>query len=75
MENKFYCNFKQCKFNINGICYAKEEVECPINNEQSVYEKLELLKPNYPHIKCLKRCDDNRCDCIKDFIDFLERNK
>jgi len=37
------------------------------------YLKQEMKKINYPHIKCLKRCDDNRCDCIKDFIDFLER--
>ena len=37
------------------------------------YLKQEMKKINYPHIKCLKRCDDNRCDCIKDFIDFLKR--
>jgi len=22
----------------------------------------------FPHIKCLKRCDDGRCDCIEDSI-------
>ena len=30
------------------------------------------LKKYIPHIKCLKRCDDNKCDCIKDFIDEIE---
>ena len=26
-----------------------------------------------PHIKCLKRCDDKKCDCIKDFIEEVEK--
>ena len=42
------CDFVQCKQNKEGICIAKDCIECPKNNEQSVYEKEELLKENKP---------------------------
>ena len=40
------CDFRQCKQNKEGICIAKDCIECPKNNDQSVYEKEELLKEN-----------------------------
>jgi len=57
-----------------GCCKSNaESVAIFIYNAWEAYHKQEMEKINYPHIKCLKRCDDNRCDCIKDFINFLQR--
>jgi len=39
-----YCDLKECKQNINGICRSLDPILCPKNNEQSIYEKPELLK-------------------------------
>ena len=38
------CDFEQCKKNDDGLCVANDPVECPKNNEQSVYENLDLIK-------------------------------
>ena len=35
----------------------------------------EFNKIQFPHIKCLKRVDDNKCDCIKDSIALYEKQK
>ena len=57
-----------------GCCkWNAESITMSLYNAWEAYHKQEMKKINYPHIKCLKRCDDNRCDCIKDFIDFLKR--
>ena len=38
------CDFQKCKCNIDGICKAESPVQCPKNNEQSVYEKEDLVE-------------------------------
>ena len=38
------CDFDQCKCNYGGECISTSPDQCPKNNEQSVYEKEELLK-------------------------------
>ena len=43
-EAMLSCDFKQCKHNLDNICNADLDAECPKNNGQSVYEKAELLK-------------------------------
>jgi len=46
-----------------------------VKDEKTNYEKeLSELMSNLPHIDCLKRCDDNKCDCIKDYIQYLRDN-
>ena len=45
------CDFEQCKMNIDSLCTATKDVQCPKNNSQSVYENPELLKRMKSKIK------------------------
>ena len=45
------CDFEQCKMNIDSLCTATADVQCPKNNSQSVYENPELLKDKDRRIK------------------------
>ncbi len=39
------CDFEQCGFNQEGNCVGINPEDCPKNNNQSVFENEELLKP------------------------------
>jgi len=47
VENKEVnlCDLEICKQNKDNNCNSTKPEECPINNDQSVFEKEELLKP------------------------------
>ena len=40
------CDFIECKCNIDSKCIASSPIQCPKNNNSSVYENLELIKDN-----------------------------
>jgi len=55
---------------IEKIIWRSHNFPEELNYKKQVNKILKAVKEGiqFPHIKCLKRCDDGRCDCIEDSI-------
>lgn len=54
-DKEISCDLEQCKKNKKGVCIGKGSPElCPKNNDNSIFEKEELLKEDKPKTKEIK---------------------